>query len=305
MSSPGSSVVVLRSASSGSRYRSASPSSRLVVRTRASSARSAAATSEGCAEAQKSFAKTACSRCSPSAAWHRSPPCRRHGYLSRQYQHRVAWRRLPPRELMFRSCGDAARRQASRSAPGTCRLASSSASVVPAPMRAPSIPCGTTRRTSTSVSACRIPSRTSGTTSVPPWTKRPPSSSERSDGRRSSTPLLLLLLVRLAQCAEQLLARHRHLVDVRARRVPDGVRDRGRNRHDGRLAEPLRPEIREMRVRLVDELAHDLRHVRDRGHTVRVERRRQHAPGLGVHQPPLRQRVADPLDDPTLHLALG
>ena len=40
---------------------------------------SAAATSDGCADAQKSFAKIACSRCSPSRAWQRSPPCSRQG----------------------------------------------------------------------------------------------------------------------------------------------------------------------------------------------------------------------------------
>ena len=48
-----------------------------VRRSRAPSAMSAAATSDGCADAQKSFAKIACSRCSPSRAWQRSPPWRR------------------------------------------------------------------------------------------------------------------------------------------------------------------------------------------------------------------------------------
>ena len=47
-----------------------------------------------------------------------SPPCRRHGYCSRQYQQRVAWSRLPPIVPMARSCGEAARRHASRSASG-------------------------------------------------------------------------------------------------------------------------------------------------------------------------------------------
>ena len=86
----------------------------------APSASSAAARSDGCADAQKSFAKIACSRCSPSRAWQRSPPCSRHGNSSRQYQQRVDWSRLPPIEPMLRSCGDAASRQASRSASGIC-----------------------------------------------------------------------------------------------------------------------------------------------------------------------------------------
>ena len=42
----------------------------------------------------------------------------------------------------LRSCGDAARRQASRSASGICGSASSSASVVPAPIVCPSMPRG-------------------------------------------------------------------------------------------------------------------------------------------------------------------
>ncbi len=78
--------------------------------------------SDGCADAQKSLAKIACSRCSPSRAWQRSPPCRRHGYFSRQYQQRVDWSRLPPTELMLRSCGEAASRHASRSAAGIVRI---------------------------------------------------------------------------------------------------------------------------------------------------------------------------------------
>jgi hypothetical protein len=68
MTSPGSSVVTLRFASSGRRYSAATGSSRRFVRNVAASATSAAATSDGCADAQKSFAKIACSRCSPSRA---------------------------------------------------------------------------------------------------------------------------------------------------------------------------------------------------------------------------------------------
>ena len=58
-----------------------------------------------------------------------------------------------------------------------------------------------------------------------------------------------------------------------------------------------------MLVRLVDELAHDLGDVRDRRHPVRVERLRQHAPGLRVEQAHLGERVPDALDDPALDLA--
>ena len=90
-----------------------------VGRMRAPIASSAAAGSEGCAEAQKSFPKKACSRCWPSRAWQVSPPWSRHGNCRRQYQQRVAWSRLPPIVPMFRSCGDAASRHASRSAPGS------------------------------------------------------------------------------------------------------------------------------------------------------------------------------------------
>ena len=86
--------------------------------TRAPSASSAAAGSEGCAEAQKSFAKIACSRCCPARAWQTSPPCSRHGNCRRQYQQRVDCSRLPPIVPMLRSCGEAASRQASRSASG-------------------------------------------------------------------------------------------------------------------------------------------------------------------------------------------
>ena len=71
-----SSAVTSRLSSVGSRYRSRTGSSRLVVRIVAPSASRAAAESDGCAEAQRSFPKMACSRCSPRRAWQRSPPCR-------------------------------------------------------------------------------------------------------------------------------------------------------------------------------------------------------------------------------------
>ena len=50
---------------------------------------------------------------------------------SRQYQQRVDCKRLPPIVPMFRSCGEAASRAASRSASGIAAESSSSASVVP------------------------------------------------------------------------------------------------------------------------------------------------------------------------------
>src|SRR5712691_3227463 len=309
MSSPGSTVMISRTFCVGTWYSSSISSSRRFVRSRASSASSAAAMSDGWADAQKSFAKIACSRCSPSRAWQRSPPCSRHGYLSRQYQQRVDCKRLPPIELMLRSCGDAASRHASRSASGICSSSSSSASVVPAPIRFPSTPRGMTPRTSTSLSAWRMPSRSSGTTSVPPCSARPPSRSSSEVALTSSNANRLLLpfllaRFRLAQRAQHLLARDRQLVHVGAGRVADRVRDRRRDRHDRRLAEPLRTEARQMLVRLVDELAHDLGHVRDRRHPVGVEALREDAPRLEGHQPLLGERVADALDDPALDLAL-
>src|SRR5215471_35540 len=160
---------------------------------------------------------------------------------------------------MLRSCGDAARRQASRSASGIAGSTSSSARVVPAPITPSAIPRGTTPRTSTSRSACSRPSRSSGTTSVPPWTKTPPSSSATLDGRRSSTLLLLAgPLLGLAQRAQHLLARDRELVQLGAGRVADRVRDRRRDGDDRRFAEALRAEVRQMLVGLVDEFADDL-----------------------------------------------
>src|SRR5579862_1578075 len=203
---------------------------------------------------------------------------------------------------MLRSCGDAASRHASRSASGIPVSTSSSPSVVPAPIVDPLTPRGTTPRTSTRVVALSSPSCMSGTTSVPPWIKTPPSSSSTLDGRRSSTASLLL---RGPERAQHLLARDRQLTDLGARRVADRVRDRGGDRDDRRLAEPLRSEVREMRVGLVDELADDLGHVGDRRHPIALERRCQHPPGLRIEEPVLRERVPDPLDDAALDLARG
>src|SRR5437868_11159835 len=198
---------------------------------------------------------------------------------------------------MLRSCGDAASRHASRSASGIAGSASSSASVVPAPITPSWTPRGTTPRTSTSTSALRIPSRSSGTTSVPPASNNlllAPSSSSTLDGRRSSTLLLLpLSLLGLAQRAQHLLAGDRQLVHVGAGRVADRVRDRGCDRDDRRLAEALRAKVRQVLVGSVDELADDLRHVRDGRHAVRVERGGEDATRLGIEQPLLRERVSD------------
>src|SRR4051794_26753429 len=285
-------MVVRRSSSLGTRYSSATGNSRRFVRSVAPSASSAAATSEGCAEAQKSLAKIACSRCSPSCAKHSSPPWRRHGHLRRQYQQRVDCRRLPPIEPMFRSCGLAASRHASRSAAGTCGSHSSSASVAPAPMRVPppyagrrrsktSIPRGTTLRMSTSASACSRPARTSGTTSVPPCSGTAPSVSVL-DARWSCSPLTLL---RFLECPEHLLACDRQLVHLCAGGVANRVGDRRRRRDDRRLAEALRAEVRQVRVGLVDQLADDLGDVGDRRQLVRVEARREDLAGTRVVQP--------------------
>src|SRR5262249_27501566 len=213
-----------------------------------------------------------------------------HGKSRRQYQQRVDWSRLPAREPMLRSCGLAASRQASRSASGMSSLASSSASVVPAPMRVPSIPRGTTPRMSTSVSASSSPSLSSGTTSVPPLSNTvllgSLGSSLRSDGCRSST-LLLVSLTGLAQRAEHLLAADRKRANVGAGRVPDRIRDRSGRRDDRRLAEALRAEVRQVLVGNVEELGDDLRDVGDRRQLVRVERRVERHAARRIEEPVL------------------
>src|SRR3954453_21812343 len=307
ISSSGASVVVLRSSSVGSLYTSATGSSLRLVRTVAPSATSAAATSDGCADAHWSFPKIACSRCAPSLATPRPPPWSQQSNPRRQYQQRVACSRLPPLAPIERSCGDAASEQASRSACGICGSTSSSARVVPAPMRVPSIPRGTAVETWTSVSARTRPSRRSGTSSVPParTTEPLPSAAVASsalDGRRSSTPLLLPL-GGLAQRAQHLLAADRQRADVRSGRVADRIRDRGRCRDDRRLAQALRAKVRQVRIRDVDQLRHDLGHVGDRGHLVGVERAGEDRARRRVDDPLLGQRVADALDDAALDLA--
>src|SRR5207237_4825529 len=178
-------------------------------------------------------------------------PWSQHGYLSRQYQQRVACRRLPPIVPIERSWGEAACAQASRSAAGICGSTSSSASVVPAPMRVPSMPRGTASATWTSVSARTMPSRRSGTRSVPPASATEPlpraaTAASALGGRRSFTPLLL---ARRLERPQQLVARDRERPDVRAGRVADRVRDRRGGRDDRRLAEALRAEVRQVLVR--------------------------------------------------------
>src|SRR6185503_2514686 len=153
-----------------------------------------------------------------------------------------------------RSCGEAASRQASRSASGTSGSTSSSASIVPAPIVVPWIPRGTTPRMSTSVSPCTSPSRSSGTSSVPPASSRlplPPPTSSRLDGCRSST---LLPLPRLGEGAQHLLPRDRQRAHVGAGRVADRVHDRRGGGDDRRLAEPLRAEVRQVLVRDVEQV---------------------------------------------------
>src|SRR5437588_944618 len=184
---------------------------------------------------------------------------------------------------------------------------SSSASVVPAPMRVPSMPRGTASATWTSVSARTIPSRRSGTRSVPPASATEPlpraaTAASALGGRRSFTPLLL---ARRLECPQQLVARDREGPDVRAGGVTDRVRDRRGGRDDRRLAEALGAEVRQVLVRDVDELGDDLGHVGERGHLVGVERLRQHEAGAGVVEPLFRERVADRLDDPALDLTRG
>src|SRR4029077_16922951 len=101
-----------------------------------------------------------------------------------------------------------------------------------APITPSRTPRGTIPRTSTSRSASSRPSRSSGTTSAPPWPKTPPSISPTPDGRRSST---LLLLLRRLERAQHLLARDRQLVHVGAGRVAHCVGDRRGGGGGGRV----------------------------------------------------------------------
>src|SRR5205823_10683790 len=114
--------------------------------------------------------------------------------------------------------------------------------VVPAPILVPSTPRGTASPTSTSVSARTSPSRSSGTSSVPPARATEPfpsaaAASSALDGRRSSTSLLLPSYG-FAQGAQHLLAADRQRAHVRPGRVADRVRDCRGGRDDRRLAEP-------------------------------------------------------------------
>ena len=243
----------------------------------APSASSAAAGSDGCAEAQKSFAKIACSRCSPSRAWQTSPPCSRHGNCRRQYQQRVDCSRLPPIVPMLRSCGEAARRQASRSASGIVASCSSSASVVPAPIAFPERRAAGRPRISTSARPARARRAAAARAPCRPPAPGRPFAVERRERLERARPELhaaTLLRSRASRRARSISSRVIGSdVHVGAGRVADRVRDRRGDRDDRRLAEPLRPEVRQVLVRYVDELADDLGHVGDRRQLVRVERR--------------------------------
>ena len=223
------------------------PSSRRSVRIRAPSASSAAAGSDGCAEAQKSFAKKACSRCCPPGRGR----CRRRaagrGSCSRQYQQRVAWSRLPPIVPMFRSCGDAARRHASRSASGDLGRRLQLGQRRAGADRPPGDPArhgrahvderlglddpvaqqrhelGAAREC-----ACRPPARRPR----PPTTQAAPAATRSFSRSRLG----------LAQRAQDLLARDRQRGDVGAGGVADRVRDRGRR--SGRSAARRAPSSR-------------------------------------------------------------
>ncbi len=185
---------------------------------------------------------------------------------------------------MLRSWGLAASRHASRSTEGISGSHSSSASVAPAPIEPGATPRGTIPRTSSSVSPVASPARRSGTSSVPPASNTVSLAiSSTLDARRSSNLLLRgPALLGFAQCPEHLGASDRQLPHVGARRIADRVRDRGGRRDDRRLAEPLRAEVGQVRVRAVDQLADDLRDVGDRRQLVRVEAGVQdHAGRLG------------------------
>ena len=121
----------------------------------ASSASSAAAGSEGCAEAQRSFANTACSRCSPRG---RGTGRRRGG--SRGTSAASTSSGSPAAGCRRSSPSPATgatppRRRLPAVRCGTCGSASSSARVVPAPIRPSEIPRGVTSRRSTSRSTGR------------------------------------------------------------------------------------------------------------------------------------------------------
>src|SRR5439155_20341901 len=139
------------------------------------------------------------------------------------------------------------------------------ATAVPAPIRLPPsyTPRGTTPRNSTSVSASTRRSRNSGTRSVPPAsaTEPLPSAAVAVSSDSGWSSFKLLPLPGLGQRSQHLIPGHGQRADVGAGRVPDRVHDRGRGRHDRRLAEPLRAEVRQMLVRNVEQFDDDLRAV--------------------------------------------
>ena len=94
-------------------------------------------------------------------------------------------------------------------------------------------------------------------------------------------------------------------VGATAGRMRERIRDRGRGRHDRRLAEPLRAEVRQVHVRQVDEVDEDLGHVGERRHLVVVEVAVDRDPVVGSTTQLLGERVADALDDAALDLARG
>ncbi|MBA3384685.1 MAG: molybdopterin-dependent oxidoreductase, partial [Actinobacteria bacterium] len=152
------------------------------------------------------------------------------------------------------------------------------------------------------------PSRSCGTSSVPPasaWSPGSPPSAANSSSELGRTSCNALPFSCFPQCLQDLLARDRQRRHVGASGVADRVRDRRRRRDDRRLAEPFRPQVREVLVRHVDELTHDLRHVGERRQLVRVERAGEDRARARVVEPRLREGVAHRLDDPALDLAAG
>ena len=181
-----------------------------------------------------SLAKIACSRCSPSLARQRSPPCSRHGKLEPPVP---AARRL---EEVAADRAHRAQLRRGREAAGLAqRVRDSRVGLELRQRRAgadracPSTPRGHDPAQSTSVSAATMP--------VAQQRDELGAAGER-DARRSRARDRLLdatqaagaptapspvALARLAQRAQHLLARDRQRADVGAGRVADRVRDRG------------------------------------------------------------------------------